>query len=230
MSKKILVYSEGLNSWKKLLADPEIHWKTGNSAKTLANDWEENPNLPKEINDVLKNNGLNLELLFAIPEFQVSMPGIGECSHNDVFALLRDQESLSVMMVEGKVSESFDKTIQVWRKNEISENKDLRLKEICKSMELNVDIKNLGEYYYQLFHRTASAIFTAKKYHAKNAIMLVQSYSKNNEKFEDYSNFVTLLNSIIKPEINKIQQIKELKNGIKLYIGWVHGNEKYLEM
>jgi hypothetical protein len=61
----IYVPSVGAESWRSLLADPEKHWKTGFSAKTLAHAWESAGGLPPEISRLF---GANAELLLALPE------------------------------------------------------------------------------------------------------------------------------------------------------------------
>ena len=70
---KIYVPSQGPEDWKRLLAKPELHWKTGYSAKTLAHCWEEeSDDFPISVRRVFKASGMRLferaELLLAFPE------------------------------------------------------------------------------------------------------------------------------------------------------------------
>ncbi len=57
-----------------LLADPETRWKPGFSAMAAAQSWEAADSLPAEVAEIL---GPDAELLLAIPEHRVSLPGGG---------------------------------------------------------------------------------------------------------------------------------------------------------
>lgn len=45
----ILVFTSGPQDWQALLADPEKHWKSGYSARTLAHSWEAAEGFPSEV-------------------------------------------------------------------------------------------------------------------------------------------------------------------------------------
>ena len=47
--KGIYVPSKGPEDWRKLLGDPEMHWREGFSAMALANRWEDSNGVPAEI-------------------------------------------------------------------------------------------------------------------------------------------------------------------------------------
>lgn len=53
----------------------------------------------------------------------------------------------------------------------------------------NLDPANVSGLRYQLFHRTASAIIEARRYRAKRAAMIVQSWSPVSDGIEDYVAF-----------------------------------------
>lgn len=234
MSKKILMPSEGPESWKKLLADPDKQWRTKFSAKTLAHCWEDFENLPSEFEDSLSalgENFTNMEKLFAIPEYQVYLDTKKAPSQNDIFVLTKGQDGLYVLMIEGKVSEPFDKTIDEWLSDN-SAGKQRRLDFLTSHLNIkNTD--QLGSLRYQLFHRTVSAILTAEKYYAKGAMMIVHSFSQDNEWFDDYQQFVRHVSKEhginLNPQINKIARDNILPNGIELFFGWLKGDEKYLK-
>ncbi len=114
--KPIVVPTSGVKDWQSRLADPEKHWRTGFSAKALATCWEEAGGVPPEVSALLSAIG-QPKLLLAIPEYDVPLPGGDRPSQNDVFALLRATDGLIVVMVEGKVSESFGPTLEEWRKD-----------------------------------------------------------------------------------------------------------------
>ncbi len=114
--KPIVVPTDGVQDWRKRLADPVKHWQTGYSAKTLAHAWEDAAGLPPEIAALLRCFG-KVELLLAIPEYDVPLAGSERPSQNDVFALVRTKDGLIVIMVEGKVAESFGPTLEEWCKD-----------------------------------------------------------------------------------------------------------------
>ncbi|MFA6366373.1 MAG: hypothetical protein WCX13_04230, partial [Candidatus Hydrogenedentales bacterium] len=68
-------------------------------------------------------------------------------------------------------------------------------------------------------HRTVSAILTAQKYCAKKAIMMVHTFSTNNDSYSDYEAFAKMLG--YKPAINSFTEYKT-KSGILLSLGWVN--------
>jgi len=58
-----------------------------------------------------------MELLLAIPEYQVKLPGGSRSSQNDLFVLARAFDGgLAAIMVEGKASEPFCETLEIWLK------------------------------------------------------------------------------------------------------------------
>ena len=57
---KYYVPTEGVESWRKLLAEPDKHWKSGNSAKSLAYCWEEAQGFPKSVVDVFLSSPYEL--------------------------------------------------------------------------------------------------------------------------------------------------------------------------
>jgi hypothetical protein len=103
----ILIPTKGPEDWKHLLADPDLHWKKGYSAYALAYRWEEAEGLPSEIKEALESIPAleDVELLLAIPEYKVSLPGGGAASQNDIFCLARTRHSLVSIMIEGKVNQ-----------------------------------------------------------------------------------------------------------------------------
>jgi len=114
--KRIFVPTVSGSDWQRLLGKPKLHWKSGRSAMSAAACWEEsNPQLPSEISDVLEASGnkllTSLELLIAIPEWEVDLPGGNRPSQTDVFAITRNGLGLVVLCVEAKVDETFGPTL-----------------------------------------------------------------------------------------------------------------------
>src|SRR5260370_42012508 len=88
---RIYLPSQGPDSWRDLLADPDKHWRTGFSARTLACCWEAAPGrVPTEIAGMFADQGANPELLLALPEHRVPLPGSNRGdSQSDLFAMIR---------------------------------------------------------------------------------------------------------------------------------------------
>ncbi|OGT76570.1 MAG: hypothetical protein A3I13_03985 [Gammaproteobacteria bacterium RIFCSPLOWO2_02_FULL_47_50] len=66
---KYYVPTGGVESWRKLLAEPNKHWRTGYSARSLANCWEEAQGFPKSVVDVFQS------LLFEMLKIYQDGPG-----------------------------------------------------------------------------------------------------------------------------------------------------------
>ena len=87
--KKILIPTTDFESWKGFLADKNKHWKVGYSAMSTAISWEKSGDLPLEIRKVISEDAKfkEIELLLAIPEYKVDLPGGNKPSQNDIFAV-----------------------------------------------------------------------------------------------------------------------------------------------
>lgn len=113
--KRILVPTQSPADWKRLLAKPDLHWKPGRSAMSAASSWEAANGLPEEIQAAL-NSGpselQNLDLVIAIPEWEVPLPGGATTSHTDVLAVARNAPELVILAIEAKVAEPFGPTIR----------------------------------------------------------------------------------------------------------------------
>jgi len=115
--KRIFVPTETGTDWQRLLGKPKLHWKKGRSAMSAAACWEESqPQLPAEIIQVLEDSKdqsvSNLELLVAIPEWEVELPGGDTASQTDILAITRNEFGLVILGVEAKVDEPFGPTLQ----------------------------------------------------------------------------------------------------------------------
>ena len=208
--------------WKVFLAQPEKQWKDGYSAKELATAWQNALDFPKIIRNALASSKIaedkEIEFIQGIPEYKVDLPGGISASQNDLFVLAKIDNELVVIMVEGKHREPFGKTVAEWKKDGgFSEGKQSRLAYLATT--LGLPLSNIDELRYQLFHRTVSAILTAHKYCAKKAIMLVHTFSLNNDSYPDYEVFAKMLG--YKPEMNCFTEYKA-KSGILLSLGWVN--------
>ncbi|MGV7222778.1 MAG: DUF6946 family protein [Nitrospinales bacterium] len=224
--KKIFIPATRTEVWKAFLASPS-HWKKGYSAMSLAYCWQEAEGFPASILGVLKRSTdklfTDIELLMAFPEYKVSLPGGSAASQNDIFVLSKGNDQLISIMVEGKVSESFGPPVSEWFRNP-SPGKKERLGFLCNKLGLEQTL--LSNIRYQLLHRTVSAIIEAERFHAPNAMMLVHSFSQSNEWFDDFAVFASLFK--IEAELDRIYSAGDI-GGINLYLGWVKGEEEYLQ-
>lgn len=222
---KILIPSSGPEDWKQFLAEPEKQWKSGYSARSLAYCWQEADGMPQDIISVLEqvSSLSELKTIFAIPEHKVPLPGGSRASQNDVWVLAESSSGLVSIAVEGKVSEPFGSTVEEWFKNK-TPGKEKRLQFLCN--ELGLSFPPPLKVRYQLLHRTVSAIIEAKRFHSKEAVMVVHTFSKTNEWLSDYQYFLSLFG--LESGINQAVTTK-IDNEINLTFAWVHGSEKYLE-
>lgn len=222
-----IIYKPTSNAecWREFLADPDKQWKTGYSARSMANAWESYNGIPNRIRDALSVISDDIEPLLVIPEYKVAMPGQGADSQNDAFLLARLGDKTAAIMIEGKVNESFGPTLGEWLKN-ASENKQYRIKSISEILGVS-DSPN-PELRYQLFHRTTSAILTARRFKTDLAIMLVHSFSQDHVWFDDYARFAKTLG--IEDPVRGHAQKWLGTNAIPLYLGWVTGEARFLEM
>jgi hypothetical protein len=145
--------------------------------------------------------------------------------------------ALVSIAVEGKVEESFDETVDDWRNRRAAEQlkkgrpaepsaqAQERLRFLCRLLEL--DQASVGDLRYQLLHRTASALLEAQRFGATHALMLVHSFSRSDSWFDDYKCFVDRMGA--PAQIGRIVSVGA-RAGVELYLGWVRGDTRYLEI
>lgn len=221
-ASRIYIPASKAEQWAQFLADPVKHWRQGYSARTLAYSWQEAAGFPAEVAEVLSHQFPSLELLLAFPEHKVSLRGGSRASQNDIWVLARSEGQLVSIAVEGKVSESFDKTVGEW-KADSSPGKVERLEYLRGLLGLPSVPDSVR---YQLLHRAASAIIEAKRFNATHAVMLVHSFSKTGEWFDDYARFVELMGEAATK--NGLVAVGTC-SGIPLYLAWVSGKPAYLD-
>jgi hypothetical protein len=223
---RVLHFTSGPHDWKALLADPQKHWRTGFSARTLAYCWESSDGLPPEIERVFASATepliANFVPLLAVPEFKVPLPGGQRPSQSDIFVLGRSKAGPVSMMVEGKVSESFGPTIDEWHA-EASPGKDERLSFLLRTLGLPDGLR--GAHRYQLLHRAASAVLEGERYRAVAAVMLVHSFSEKHVGWSDYEDFLQFFG--VRAEAEVIQRLPA-SQVVPLFAAWVLGDCKFL--
>lgn len=224
---RILAFSSEPNDWKKLLADPVKHWRSGFSACTLAHCWEAADGFPPEVALALRGSTepllSNITPLLAVPEFKVPLPGGVRASQNDIFVLARSSAGPVSIMIEGKVNESFGPTLGTW-KSEGSPGKEERLNFLLRTLGLKESPADSVR--YQLFHRAASAIITGEQYRAVAAVMVVHSFSEARVGWPDYEAFTGLFG--VKAKEGQIQRLGSTSR-IPLFGVWVVGDAKFLK-
>ncbi len=223
---RFLIPTGGPSAWQALLADPERHWRTGYSARSLAYCWEDADGFPTSVRSVLAQSDTptlrEAELLLGIPEHEVPLPGGERPSQNDVWVLARGAGELISIAVEGKVAESFGPTVGEWRQ-EASPGKRKRLAFLEQCLGLSAPVE--GDVRYQLLHRTASAVIEARRFGAAHAVLLVHSFSATHEWLSDYQRFLSLFEA--SGDVDSITSCNVV-DSIQLHAAWVHGEDRYL--
>lgn len=227
-TSRIYIQESRPEDWRRLLADPLKHWRTGYSAKALAYCWQEANGFPDSVKRAFKNSTLPLfkemEFLIAVPEYKVPLPGGLRASQNDIFVLAKANNGLFAIAVEGKVTEDFGSLVSDWLNTKDKKtNKPERIAFLVK--KIGIEGKRIGDIRYQLIHRTASSIIEAEKFNANNALVLIHSFSQTYEHFDDYIKFISLYG--LKAEKDSISGPVAI-NEIRLYFGWVKGEAKFL--
>lgn len=213
--------------WKRLLAKPDKHWKTGFSACTLAHCWQESDGFPPCAMKAFENSRIkefaSLGLLAAFPEHKVDLPGGRRASQSDLFVLASAADGLACIMIEGKVNERFGPLVSEWRKD-ASAGKMERLEFICR--QLKVEPRDVEDCRYQLLHRTVSSVLEARRFGARHAVLLVHSFSPTRTWFEDYARFAAVL-GVKDAKPDSVHSARDL-DGIALYVGWACGDPVFL--
>lgn len=225
--KRILTPTEGPQSWKRLLAEPEKHWQPGYSAMSTAFSWENADGIPREIASLFAHAEepaiRDASLAIAIPEYKVSLAGGTRPSQNDVFAVLASSGGLITVMVEGKAREDFDNLLGDWKKRTSPQGVRARLADIAEHIGLSTQIPD--EIRYQLLHRTASAVIEARRFRAPFAAMIVQSFVYD-DKENHYDDFCAFLGLYGKPATKgKLIELTVCK-GCRLFAAWVQSKPK----
>ena len=221
--KRIFVPTSSGSDWQRLLAKPDLHWKVGKSAMTLAASWEAaHPMLPAEIADACASAGINAEYVVAFPEWQVTLPGGSTASQTDLLVLARSPRGLVVLAIEGKVDEPLGPTLGEKREG-ASPGVTERLAFLHEALGLTAPAPDSLR--YQLFHRTASALLAAREFGADEAVMLIHSFSPSAQWYGDFASFAEHLGvNAPKGSIARVSGVRELP----LSIGWVSGDPRHL--
>jgi hypothetical protein len=227
--KRIYIPTASGSDWQRLLAKPELHWKPGKSAMSAAVCWEDaNDGLPKELEACLDSSDEpllhSLKLLLAIPEWEVALPGGETSSHTDVLAIVRNDLGLVVLAVEAKVDEAFGPTLGEKRRG-ASAGQLARLDYLHSVLNLSEPLPDSLR--YQLLHRTASAVLTAREFHAPTSMMLVQSFSPESRWRGDFQAFASALGA---PEDTGRPLRVPRHDNPSLFLAWCKGDPRHRDV
>ena len=217
---RILVPSAGPGSWRQFLAQPELHWATGYSARTLAHSWEAAGGIPKEVATVLEPHLGSIETLVIIPEHKTPLPGGRRESQSDVFLLARHASGTIACTIEGKVDEPFGPTVGQ-QMIEPSAGQQERFGYLCAMLGLAGCPDAI---HYQLLHRTVSALIEAERFDASHAAMIVHSFSPTSKWFDAFAGFVAMLGGAARPDAAcKV----DVPGNRPLLLGWAKGDQRF---
>jgi hypothetical protein len=191
---------------------------------TAAAAWEAAAEkLPPEIALLLDSANdssvAGLELLAAIPEWEVPLIGGSTTSHTDVLAVCRNNIGLCIVAVEAKVNEDFGPLIQEKKIDSSSEQKArLNYLETLLGATFQDTIR------YQLLHRTASALLAGRAFHAQTAVMLVQSFGSREILKDDFAALCAALNA---RRLGHDLYCAESFEHPRLFLGWCQGDDQF---
>lgn len=197
------------------------HWQPGRSAKSAADTWFYSNGLPATVSAVLTQDPrfAEAQLVDAFLERAVDLGDGKQPSQTDVMAIVRIGDELAAIAVEAKVDETFGPIVDDWLNDPKGDraSRMVRLEHLCTT--LGISTEKAGQLRYQLLHRTASAVFEAKRYCARQAAMLVQSFSPKGRWFDDFAAFVTAM-GLGPGQPGTITSSKDCA-GVEVRLGWV---------
>ncbi|MCX6589993.1 MAG: hypothetical protein NTZ56_00585 [Acidobacteria bacterium] len=202
---------------KPHLAKPELHWKAGYSARELAWAWFNAKNdFPPAVRAVLSTvpEYSAAELVDGCFEREVALGSPGRNSQTDLLVIAGLGPERGVIAVEGKVDESFAERVKDWN---TTPGRRFRLERLCET--LNVSVEDVADTRYQLLHRTASAIYEAKRYRCRHAMMLVHSFSPTQSSLVDFAKFASVIGMPVSSP-NTASEAKQF-DGLSLRLAWV---------
>ena len=178
--------------------------------------WSSSRNdFPRAVRAVLKTapEYARAEFVDGFFEREVELGSPGRNSQTDLMVIAGLDDELGIIAVEGKVEESFAELVADWNS---TPGKQRRLERLCET--LGLDAARVGSIRYQLLHRTASAIYEAKRYRCRHALMLVHSFSPTHRWFDDFAAFSRALQlPAEQPDECSVAKVCE---GVSLRLAW----------
>jgi hypothetical protein len=201
------------------LAKRELHWRSGYSAHALATTWFRANGLPPAVRAVLETHHRfrGAELIDAILERKTDLrDGVRGQSHTDLLAILGLDRQLGIAAVEGKVDETFGPLVSEWLT--IAPAKQARFNSMVQLLVPGG--REVSALRYQLFHRTASAVYEGQRYRASTALVLVHSFCARQSGWTDFKAFVKAIGMADDAAPGAILGPKSI-GGVELYAAWV---------
>jgi hypothetical protein len=137
----------------------------------------------------------------------------GRPSQTDLLLLVKLQVGYGVIAIEAKVEEPLGPLVAEW--NDGSSGRIRRLARLCETLGLAPDDVS----HLQLLHRTASAVYEARRYHCQQAVMLVHSFSRTGASFDDFAEFAVAMR--LPPMPPDRMSPPKVCEGVQLRLAWV---------
>lgn len=190
------------------------HYKPGHSAYECAQRWQGiGARFPTEIEAILRESKQrllgSLEIKQIYAEFPVWLDTHTTPSKNDLMIFAEAPGNRKVVIaVESKCHESFAQPLENWIRTSDKplpraqrklfksasgpvHRKVRRLNFLNTILSTNIDADSSVR--YQLLHRTASAVLTARQTYAEAAVVLIQAFTESERNFQDFQDFCKLL-------------------------------------
>lgn len=158
----------------------------------------------------------------ALPEWETALPGGDRPSFTDVMAITRNELGLAVLAVEAKVNEPFGPTVGE-KRAQASPGQEKRLAYLESLLDVSATFADHVR--YQLLHRTASALLTARQFHATAAVLLIHSFSPTSKWRDDFEAFCVAMSA--ESESPDVYRVSRFSNPA-LFLAWCPGDLSFL--
>ena len=198
------------------------HWKTGRSAKELAQSWFYAKGFPAPIAALFAQSAAlkDAEFLDGWLERETDLlDSRGTPSQTDMLGLVGTASGLAVLGIEAKVDESFGPIVSEWLTNGSTRKFD-RLKHLTALFQ--VSPASITHLRYQLFHRTAAVILEAKRFRTDKAILIIQSFCPRKTGLSDAAAFFDTI-GLANFAADRLIGPKRF-DGVNLWVGWAADN------
>lgn len=137
-------------------------------------------------------------------------------------AITRNELGLVVLAVEAKVNEPFGPTVGEKRaQTSLGQERRLKYLESLLGLPDNLD----EDVRYQLLHRTASALLTARQFHAATAVLLIHSFSPISKWRDDFEAFCSAMGAeSVSANVRRVSRFDRPA----LFLIWCSGDSRFL--